>query len=262
MRITSWVSALSPIALSNSFKILCRTNFHLIISRYRNQQQSLIPQPLTQRKQYRSVVVVLGASTQTDTMTQQSSNTPLFVDIGANLMDPMFQGIYRDKKRHEADLNLILQRAWNHGLDRIIITGGTLDECKKCLELSYTDSRLFCTVGVHPTRCSQEFGTTESSWSTYLDSMRTFIQEKKGDGKIVAMGEIGLDYCRLEFCDKETQTKGFIAQLQVCVVFVSYTDFLFIGTSRSLILLLHLDRLQKNLTYLFSFIIDKLALIY
>jgi TatD DNase family protein len=149
-----------------------------------------------------------------------AQNTPTgFIDIGANLMDPMFQGTYREKQRHESDLHLILDRAWAQNLEKIIITGGTLHECKECLALSKTDPRLFCTVGVHPTRCSQALGDTDISWSAYLDSMRSFIGENIADGKIVAMGELGLDYCRLQFCDKETQKKGFIAQLKVCFVF-------------------------------------------
>jgi TatD DNase family protein len=45
--------------------------------------------------------------------------------------------------------------------------------------------------------------------------MKSFIRENRKRGKIVAMGEIGLDYCRLEFCDKDTQIQGFIAQLKV-----------------------------------------------
>jgi hypothetical protein len=33
------------------------------------------------------------------------------IDIGANLMDPQFLGIYHEKQRHEPDLRLVLERA-------------------------------------------------------------------------------------------------------------------------------------------------------
>jgi len=33
------------------------------------------------------------------------------IDIGANLMDPQFLGIYHEKQRHEPDLELVLERA-------------------------------------------------------------------------------------------------------------------------------------------------------
>jgi len=148
-------------------------------------------------------------------MEDQCSNDAVFVDIGANLSDPMYIGNYRGKQRHDPDLDKVLERAWANRLDRIILTGGTLAESKKCWELTKTDHRLFCTVGVHPTRCGQEFGDSEESWEQYLSDMRNFIKETSGDGSVVALGELGLDYARFEFCDKETQQRGLIAQLQV-----------------------------------------------
>jgi TatD DNase family protein len=58
-----------------------------------------------------------------------------FIDIGANLTDPMFQGIYRDKKYHESDFDLMLKRAFDQGLQKIIVTAGSLEESKSALEL-------------------------------------------------------------------------------------------------------------------------------
>ena len=127
----------------------------------------------------------------------------------------MYQGNYRGKERHEADLDIVLQRAWDHHLEKIIITAGTLEESKEAFDLAKTDDRLFCTVGVHPTRCSQEFGETEESWSTYMTNLRSFIEENQAEGSLAAFGELGLDYARLEFCDEETQKKGLLAQLEV-----------------------------------------------
>ncbi len=138
-----------------------------------------------------------------------------FVDIGANLLDDMYQGSYRGKQRHEPDLSHVLHRAWENHLDRIIITAGTLSEAKAASELAVTDERLFSTAGVHPTRCSSEFGDTDESWTEYLDELKRVIVEGKEKGTIVAMGELGLDYARLEFCDVESQKKGLRAQLNI-----------------------------------------------
>ena len=147
--------------------------------------------------------------------TNQVKSSCSYVDIGANLLDEMYQGSYRGKQRHDADLDLVLQRAWENNLDRIMITAGTLEESQKALELAKSDARLFCTAGVHPTRCSQEFGDSEESWSTYIDSLRNVIKEGLQEGSLAALGELGLDYARLEFCDKETQKKGLIKQLEL-----------------------------------------------
>ena len=42
---------------------------------------------------------------------------------GVNLTDPMFRGIYRGKAKHEDDLMMVLNRAWDAGVTSIIITG-------------------------------------------------------------------------------------------------------------------------------------------
>lgn len=77
-------------------------------------------------------------------------------DIGANLLDGMYQGEYHGTAHHEPDLDAVLERAWAAGVEKIIITAGTLAESRRALDLARTDERLFCTVGVHPTR-SNEF---------------------------------------------------------------------------------------------------------
>ena len=65
----------------------------------------------------------------------------LFLDIGANLTDTMYQGEYHGSKKHEPDLEQVLDRSWNQGLDKIIITGGSLQESKKSIELAKTNDR-------------------------------------------------------------------------------------------------------------------------
>ena len=88
-------------------------------------------------------------------MLNQTRPWLMCVDIGANLTDGMYQGRYHGKQYHDPDLTLVLQRAWESGVQKIIITAGTLSEAREALELARSDARLFCTAGVHPTRCSE-----------------------------------------------------------------------------------------------------------
>ncbi len=168
---------------------------------------------------------------------EESQNDVSFIDVGANLLDEMYQGNYRGKQRHEADLqSSVLQRAFDNKVEKIIITCGTLEEAKRGLELAKTDDRLFSTVGVHPTRCSSELFasnnnnnnnddnaddnneqncTEEEYCKEYIQNLKKVIDEGVKDGHIVAMGELGLDYARLEFSNVDSQKRGLIAQLEL-----------------------------------------------
>lgn len=135
-----------------------------------------------------------------------------FVDIGANLLDERFtEGVYNGKSRHDPDWNEMLRRAQDAGVKYIILTAGTLQESKKAVnlvrELRQVNGtiRFGCTVGVHPTRCRQEFVEGNLPPEQVLAQLKALALDGQSDQSVVALGEIGLDYDRLEFCDQETQ---------------------------------------------------------
>merc|ERR1711916_156456 len=78
------------------------------------------------------------------------------------------------------------------------------------------DSRLFCTVGCHPTRCG-EFDDPEKGASPEAYEAALKAPVEGAPGSVIAVGEAGLDYDRLEFCDKETQNKYFRRQMQLAI---------------------------------------------
>jgi TatD DNase family protein len=114
-----------------------------------------------------------------------SSLVPL-IDIGCNLLDPMFRGNYRGKQQHTDDFRDVLERGYNNGIEKIIVTAGTLQEAKDALVLARTDPRLFATIGVHPTRCSAEF-LSDKEGSAYLQEMVTVATQGKQEGNRVAV---------------------------------------------------------------------------
>ncbi|KAK3029267.1 hypothetical protein RJ639_039507, partial [Escallonia herrerae] len=56
--------------------------------------------------------------------------------------DNMFKGIYNVKQCHLQDISAVLGRAWSAGIDRIIVTGGSLEESKEALAIAETDGLL------------------------------------------------------------------------------------------------------------------------
>ncbi|EGG15545.1 deoxyribonuclease [Cavenderia fasciculata] len=134
----------------------------------------------------------------------------------------MFKGIYHGKSKHDKDLDDILSRAWNVGMDRIMITSGRLSDVKEAIAIidhynsgvsgEQHKNRLFTTIGVHPTRCT-EIETYPGGSEAYFKELIELANNNKD--KIVAVGEFGLDYDRLEFCPKETQIKYFELQFQL-----------------------------------------------
>ena len=159
-------------------------------------------------------------------------------DIGANLCDPMFQGCYGGKTYHEPDLSSVLLRAERAGVGKIIVTAGSLPESEEALEMVVCSSssssspvELFCSAGVHPTRAGElvvkkegeggseeeEERTLNAAAVTRLRSLleKGFNKSSNPSGKLVALGETGLDYARLQFSDPETQKLAFDSQLDL-----------------------------------------------
>ncbi|KAF2308312.1 hypothetical protein GH714_039972 [Hevea brasiliensis] len=137
----------------------------------------------------------------------------LKADVAVNLTDGMFKGIYNGKQHHVADVATVLNRAWSAGVDRIIVTGGSLEESKEALAIAEIDGRLFCTVGVHPTRC-KEFEENADP-EQHFQALLSLAQEGIQKGKVVPIGECGLDYDRLHFCPAEIQKKYFEKQFEL-----------------------------------------------
>lgn len=81
------------------------------------------------------------------------------------------------------DINSILEFANSKNICRVISNGCDKNSCAEVLELANTYENYYCTLGIHP-----------ESVLEYSDDDIKFIEENIKNSKVVAIGEIGLDY--------------------------------------------------------------------
>ncbi|MGI6256412.1 MAG: TatD family hydrolase [Acutalibacter sp.] len=90
------------------------------------------------------------------------------------------------------------------GVVGILNMGSDLASCRTTLELTRRYDYIYGGMGIHP-ECAREL---PEDW---LDQLRTLLKEPK----VVAIGEIGLDYHWLDECPKDRQQEVFAAQLEL-----------------------------------------------
>ncbi|EST09058.1 TatD family [Kalmanozyma brasiliensis GHG001] len=143
------------------------------------------------------------------------SATAQYIDIGVNLTDPVFRGSYHGKQAHQDDFSIVHSRAIKAGVVAQILTGGNLAESQEALSLAKAHDGFYSTAGCHPTRTS-EMESYEDGAEAYLGKIKELILESRRDGgKVVAVGECGLDYDRLHFAPADVQKKHFATQLEL-----------------------------------------------
>ncbi len=109
-----------------------------------------------------------------------------------------------------SDLDACLERMKNAGVSNAVVVGTDAATSKKAIELAHEHANLYATVGLHPTDIA---GFSSSNMQEYLDLA--------SDNKVVAIGEIGLDYYHSE---KSDEAAGEKAQLEVLVHFIDLAN--------------------------------------
>lgn len=56
--------------------------------------------------------------------------------IGINLADPIFRGVYHGKERHPDDLRAVISRAQEVGCQKLIVTGSDLASSRHALDIA------------------------------------------------------------------------------------------------------------------------------
>jgi TatD DNase family protein len=114
----------------------------------------------------------------------------LFIDTHAHLDFDLF----------DEDREIVIQRAIKNGLAAIITIGTDLESSKRSVEIAEKYAMVFAAVGIHPTECAD-----------VPDRDFEMIEELAQHEKVVAIGEVGLDYYHMR-APKDVQKNAFLYQ--------------------------------------------------
>jgi len=101
------------------------------------------------------------------------------------------------------DRDLVIERAKKAGVKKIVVPGLDISSSEEAISLSHAKSSIYAAVGIHPHNASE--------WSA--TSRNRLISLAKSN-KVVAIGEIGLDFYR-NLSPKDVQIKVFKYQLEI-----------------------------------------------
>lgn len=107
-----------------------------------------------------------------------------------------------DDKKFEEDRDEVLKRI-EEKLDFVVNIGYDLDSSMRSVDMSEKYNFIYAVIGVHPTDIKK-----------YNDEVENIFEKLASNKKVVAIGEIGLDYYWMED-EKEIQKEGFIRQMKL-----------------------------------------------
>lgn len=117
----------------------------------------------------------------------------MLVDSHCHLQDSQF----------DADREQVLDRAREAGVSAFVVVGTDLDSSRRAVDLADSHSEIYAAVAVHPHSAKE------------LDARAVGALERLADSpKVVAVGEIGLDYYR-KLSPPEAQLDAFRRQLDL-----------------------------------------------
>ncbi|MNG86701.1 putative deoxyribonuclease YjjV [compost metagenome] len=111
----------------------------------------------------------------------------------------------------DADRPRLLADAAARGVERMVVLGVHEANFQRVWDLACADERLFAALGLHPIYLDQHR-------PQHLLQLRDWLERLRGDQRLCAVGEFGLDYF-VETLDKQRQQELFEAQLQLACDF-------------------------------------------
>lgn len=111
-----------------------------------------------------------------------------------------------DDKWFDEDRDELIKSVYNSGVTRVVSAGYSLEGSLAARELAKKYDFIYFTVGISPNDLS-------ANWEQDVEKIEEILKEEVNNKKLVAVGEIGLDYHY--DTDKEWQKKAFIKQIEL-----------------------------------------------
>lgn len=108
-----------------------------------------------------------------------------------------------DDPAFDRDRDRLLALLKDEGIAPIVNIGASIETTKSTVELAHRNDHVYAAIGVHPSDCG-DLTENDIEW----------LKDLSSDEKVVAIGEIGLDY-HYDEPDREIQKKWFIRQLEL-----------------------------------------------
>lgn len=117
-----------------------------------------------------------------------------------------------DDERFEEDREEIIEKIKESGVTKLVSAGYSIEGSRKGVELSKKYEFIYTTCGLSPNDIPQ---TEEELWKD-IDKIKKLVKENLEYKKIVAIGEIGLDYYWEKNNERrELQKKAFVKQIEL-----------------------------------------------
>ena len=115
--------------------------------------------------------------------------------------------MHLDDSKFDLDREEVISKIWNAGVTKCINMGCDVESSKKAINIAEKHSFIYAACGLHPEDIPQ---TEEDLWKTISEIKELALKNEK----IVAIGEIGLDYYWRQD-NKDLQKKAFEKQIEL-----------------------------------------------
>lgn len=112
-----------------------------------------------------------------------------------------------DDERFDGDREDLIKKIQEEGVTKCINIGCNIETSRKSIELAKKYDFIYATCGIHPSEVPKENSILDEK----IRDLEALVTQNK---KVVAIGEIGLDY-HFESGNKKMQEKAFVRQIEL-----------------------------------------------